>query len=298
MQNSKMYWAVAVVVTILVMAAAAAGPIMSRVEQPEYKITASEGSIEIREYGPMIAAEAEVKGERKPAISEGFRLIAAYIFGANAPNTKIAMTAPVEQQRHQKIAMTAPVTQQAGSGAWTVRFIMPKSWIMETLPAPTDARVKLVAVLAKRMVVIRFSGTTDDGLIAAKTTELRKYAENSWTDDGRRAGPRLLQSALDATLLQTERGHARADVAALWPSDVCSSPNPPIPIKTSTVDLARFVAPELAYGSERCNNCTCYNYIDGGRWPNSRRSDTRARMRLHAALSTHVYMPLILRLTP
>lgn len=175
MKKSKMFWAVAVVVTILVMAAA--GPIMSRVEQPEYKITASEGSIQIREYGPMIAAEAEVKGERKPAISGGFRLIAAYIFGANAPNTKIAMTAPVEQQRRQKIAMTAPVTQQAASGAWTVRFIMPKSWTMETLPAPTDARVKLVAVPAKRMVVIRFSGTTDDRLIAAKTTELRKYAE-------------------------------------------------------------------------------------------------------------------------
>jgi hypothetical protein len=46
----------------------------------------------------MIAAEVEVKGERKAAINEGFRLIAAYIFGANEPNAKIAMTAPVQQQ--------------------------------------------------------------------------------------------------------------------------------------------------------------------------------------------------------
>ena len=43
---------------------------MSRVEQPEYKVTASQGSIEIRAYGPMIAAEAEVQGERKAAIQE------------------------------------------------------------------------------------------------------------------------------------------------------------------------------------------------------------------------------------
>jgi len=62
---------------------------MSLVEQPEYQIVTAEGSIEIRSYGGMIAAEAEVQGERKTAINEGFRLIAAYIFGANKPNVKI-----------------------------------------------------------------------------------------------------------------------------------------------------------------------------------------------------------------
>jgi hypothetical protein len=71
-------------------AAAAAGPIMSRVEQPEYQVISSDGSIELREYGAMIVAEAEVKGERKASINEGFRLIGAYIFGANTPNAKIA----------------------------------------------------------------------------------------------------------------------------------------------------------------------------------------------------------------
>ena len=83
---------------------------MSRVEQPEYQIINSNGPIEIRSYGPMIAAEAEVRGERKAAINEGFRLIAGYIFGNNAPHSKIDMTAPVQQQRQQTIAMTAPVT--------------------------------------------------------------------------------------------------------------------------------------------------------------------------------------------
>ena len=86
---------------------------MSRVEQPDYKVEKQDGSIEIRSYGPMIAAEAVVEGERKPAINEGFRLIAGYIFGKNEPQAKIAMTAPVEQQKSQKIAMTAPVTSKA-----------------------------------------------------------------------------------------------------------------------------------------------------------------------------------------
>ena len=175
-KRAKIYWVAAGIVSVIIIGGIAAGPIMSRVEQPEYKVTTSEGSIEIRAYGPMIAAEAEVKGERKAAIQKGFRLIAAYIFGANKPNAKIAMTAPVQQQSAQKIAMTAPVTQQTDGNSWTVRFIMPNSWTMETLPVPNDTRVTLKPVPAKRMVAIRFSGTANDNLIQAKTDELRKYA--------------------------------------------------------------------------------------------------------------------------
>ncbi len=127
------YWLGAIAVASLV-AAAAAGPIMSQVEQPDYTVEASDGPFEVRLYGPMIAAEATVAGERKEAINAGFRLIAAYIFGANKPNAKIAMTAPVQQQQQETIAMTAPVTQQGAGNSWNVSFIMPKSWTMETLP--------------------------------------------------------------------------------------------------------------------------------------------------------------------
>ena len=175
-KRAKIYWVAAGIISVFIFGGIAAGPIMSRVEQPEYKVTASEGSIEIRVYGPMIAAEAEVQGERKAAIQEGFRLIAAYIFGANKPNAKIAMTVPVQQKIAQKIAMTAPVTQQTDGNRWSVRFIMPSSWTMETLPTPNDTRVTLKPVPAKRMAVIRFSGTANDNIIGSKTDELRKYA--------------------------------------------------------------------------------------------------------------------------
>jgi hypothetical protein len=148
-RSKTIYVSLAAIVPVLLIAAAAAGPIMSRVEQPDYKITMTDGAIEIRSYGPMIAAEAEVKGERKAAINEGFRLIAAYIFGANTPNAKIEMTAPVQQQSSQKIAMTASVTQQTTGDSWTVRFIMPSNWTLETLPAPNDTRVSLKPVAGK-----------------------------------------------------------------------------------------------------------------------------------------------------
>jgi len=160
---------------VAAIAAAAAGPIMSRVEQPEYKTIASEGSFEIRDYAPMIAAETVVEGERTAAIGEGFRRIAGYIFGDNAPREQISMTAPVQQQKGSSIAMTAPVQQQGSDGTWTVRFIMPKRWTMETLPAPMDKRVSLVPMPERRFAVIRFSGSAGQDTLDAKTSELRDY---------------------------------------------------------------------------------------------------------------------------
>jgi hypothetical protein len=175
-KRKMLYWFAAIAV-LGVIAGVAAGPILSQVEQPEYQIVETEGPFEIRGYGALIAAEAEIKGERQPAIEEGFRLIASYIFGNNAPKAKIDMTAPVQQQSAQKISMTAPVTQQGAGDVWKVRFIMPKSWTMETLPAPNDQRVELVPILPKRFAAIRFSGTSDDALIEEKTAALRRFVE-------------------------------------------------------------------------------------------------------------------------
>lgn len=173
--RKRIYWGLTGLFIVLIVAAVGAGPVMSRVEQPDYKVTASDGAIEIRSYGPMIAAEAVVDGERKTAINEGFRLIAAYIFGSNAPNAKIVMTAPVQQQK-QTIAMTAPVTQQGAGSAWTVRFTMPKSWTLETLPTPTDARISLKPIPARRFVAITFSGFATNEAIEKRSDELRRYA--------------------------------------------------------------------------------------------------------------------------
>lgn len=160
---------------LLLVAFATAGPIMSRVEQPDYKVETSAGSIEIRSYGPMIAAEATVGGERMTAIGEGFRLIAAYIFGANRPNAKIAMTAPVQQQK-QTITMTAPVTQQGGGNSWVVRFIMPKAYSIETLPVPSDPRITLRPLPSRRFVAVTFSGSASERSIDEHIQELRRYS--------------------------------------------------------------------------------------------------------------------------
>ncbi len=172
-------WSITGIAVAAAIAAVAAGPIMSRVERPRYDVIERAGAIEVRAYAPMIAAQTSVLGERKPAIEEGFRRIASYIFGANKPRTKIAMTAPVTQAPSQKIAMTAPVTQQAqGKHQWTISFIMPSAYTLQALPEPDDARIDLIEIPARKMLAITFSGTASDTLIGGKISELRDYAKS------------------------------------------------------------------------------------------------------------------------
>ncbi len=151
---------------------------MSQVEQPKYTVLESDGNIEVREYGPTIVAEVEVHGERRKALNQGFRLIADYIFGNNLSSKKVAMTAPVTQESGEKIAMTAPVTQDGNGDGWKVRFVMPAGYTLETLPKPKNQNVRLIAIPARKTVVIRFSGFNTDKNINSHRETLLKYIKD------------------------------------------------------------------------------------------------------------------------
>ncbi len=166
---------IAAVIAIILVGGMLAGPIMSNVEQPSYEVIAAQGPIEIRRYDPLIIAEVKVKGAREESISEGFRLLADYIFGNNTVQQNIAMTAPVQQQANEKIAMTAPVQQQYSQDMWKVSFVMPSEYTMEALPKPNDSRVTLIKIPAKKYAVITFSGTNSNENIAAHETQLMAH---------------------------------------------------------------------------------------------------------------------------
>jgi hypothetical protein len=141
--------------------------------EPDFTVERRLGGVEIRQYGPRIAAETTIDADEEKARSEGFRRLAGYIFGGNTTKTKIAMTAPVSQQQSEKIAMTAPVAaQRADSGEWVIRFFMPAEHSMDTLPTPKDDRVRLVTVPAERVAVLRFSGIASLEALATRTDEL------------------------------------------------------------------------------------------------------------------------------
>lgn len=64
------------------------GTIMNQVNEPEFKVIESHGNIEIREYPPLLVVEVRVEGERKEAISKGFRMLADYILAIMLPVKK------------------------------------------------------------------------------------------------------------------------------------------------------------------------------------------------------------------
>jgi hypothetical protein len=146
-------------------------------EEPSYRSILQEAPFEIREYPSLIAAEVTVSGERSEAVSAGFRLLAGYIFGSNTRKQSIAMTAPVIQNEspNEKIAMTAPVMQSPDPSGWIIRFIMPASYTLETLPTPNDPKVRIVSLPPKRLAVVRFSGIVDDNDVEQQTAVLRAF---------------------------------------------------------------------------------------------------------------------------
>jgi len=53
------------------------------IEEPKYIVLEKSEPFELRAYAPRIVAEVKVDGDLDAASSQGFRLIAAYIFGKN-----------------------------------------------------------------------------------------------------------------------------------------------------------------------------------------------------------------------
>lgn len=148
-------------------------------EEPAHTVEQMIAGVEIRSYGPRIAAETTVTADEEASRSIGFRRLAGYIFGGNHAGTKIAMTAPVAQQttgqRGEKLAMTAPVSQEAGvDGEWVIRFFMPAEKTMASLPQPNDPVVRLVTVPAATVAVRRFSGSRSHRAVASQTADLMR----------------------------------------------------------------------------------------------------------------------------
>jgi hypothetical protein len=131
------------------------------IETPKYTVVSEHSGYEVREYAPYIRAEVTREGDFRETMYGGFEEVGGYIFGANTRQSKIAMTAPVlHEAEGQKIAMTAPVLHeaQAGTGKYTLAFVMPSAYRIEDLPTPNNPNVKLREVPRQRYAVLSFGG--------------------------------------------------------------------------------------------------------------------------------------------
>lgn len=145
-------------------------------EQPNFRLILADGAFEVREYPSLLVAETVQSGTRSEALNLGFRELAGYIFAKSRGGEKIAMTAPVIEDR-KKIAMTAPVMEDAAeNGQWRTRFVMPAKYSRATLPQPPEG-VSISEVPARRVAVMKFSGSGEDAALAAREAELRRWMD-------------------------------------------------------------------------------------------------------------------------
>lgn len=143
--------------------------------------------VEIRRYGPRVAAEVELSVTGKNERNEAFQLLFAYIAGANqssaSGNAKIAMTVPVEVRDKERIAMTIPVQASEAIGALQMQFFLPAKYTQDSAPKPLDGRVTIVTVPGATIATLRFSGSAND--FKARQAELiRTLCESRWRPTG------------------------------------------------------------------------------------------------------------------
>lgn len=117
-------------------------------EQHLYKVIKKFDKFEIRKYDPALFSSVKLnKKGYKESASEGFGILAGYIFGDNATN--------------EKIAMTSPVVMELGDTS-KMLFMVPKSYTLKNLPTPKNGNIVFEKQEEKIMAAIRFDGWAND----------------------------------------------------------------------------------------------------------------------------------------
>lgn len=120
-------------------------------EQHHYQVLKTYDKFEVRKYDAALFSSVKMnKKGYKENSSEGFRILAGYIFGDNETNEKIAMTTPVAMELGDTTKMM---------------FMVPKNYDLDNLPNPKNKKIVFEKQAQKIMAAIRFDGWANDNKI-------------------------------------------------------------------------------------------------------------------------------------
>jgi len=145
-------------------------------EEPEFLLLSKFPRFEIRKYFDSIQARVRVEDENWRGSTGGFRRIAAYIFGRNEGNQKIAMTAPVHMEE----------INNGTNESVTMKFVMPSDLDLNDLSKPDDPRIEMFKSVEKKYAAISYSGYNNQDKFIKYSQKLRDaLLENnlSFTDN-------------------------------------------------------------------------------------------------------------------
>lgn len=120
----------------------------NKIESYSYTLEKSFGTFEIRNYEASLftSVKLPMKNYKKGA-SEGFSILAEYIFGGNDKNEKISMTSPVTVSLEDTM---------------TMMFLVPKKFNKESLPKPDQSKIEFREEPKKTVAAITFGGWAND----------------------------------------------------------------------------------------------------------------------------------------
>lgn len=128
------------------------------IEVYPFKVVKIYDTFEVRSYEATLFTSIKLKtSDYKKGSSQGFSILAGYIFGGNDENKKIAMTSPVSMSLEDSM---------------TMMFMVPKNFNRENLPKPNASQIEFKEEPAKKMAAITFGGWANDEKIEAYKNQL------------------------------------------------------------------------------------------------------------------------------
>ncbi len=149
-------------------------------EEYPHEVVVKDGRFEIRAYEPCIVATTRMPGDMSEVSGAMFKRLGGYIFGDNTAEDEIAMTMPVIREeaepRSEKIAMTMPVTRSPTDGGWSMSFVMPSKYSMDSLPRPDNESVDIEKRPGVLRAAYRYSGIQHASDLAEYEPRLTEWA--------------------------------------------------------------------------------------------------------------------------
>lgn len=138
------------------------------IEQYSFKVVKTYADFEIRNYEATLFTSVKIaSSDYKKTSSQGFSILASYIFGGN--------------DKEEKIAMTSPVTMRL-KDTTTMLFMVPKKYTKENLPKPNDASIKFKEMPAKKVAAISFGGWANNAKIESYKKKLIEALKKEGVD--------------------------------------------------------------------------------------------------------------------
>jgi effector-binding domain-containing protein len=133
----------------------------SKTPSPKYETLEKEGDFELRRYEPIFEARTMTVNQWQDGSSQGFRVLANYIFGGNETGQQISMTTPVKTMLQKDSMMMA--------------FSMPPSISPENAPKPSSSKVNFVVIPERKVASITFGGFANQEEMEKKEKQLRSW---------------------------------------------------------------------------------------------------------------------------